>query len=429
MSLSSSSSLKYNSDLASRIFFTIALLLVFRIGSFIPIPCIDSQALSEVASRNQSGVLGMFNVLSGGSLGRMSIFALAIMPYITASIIMQLLSIAYKPLENLKKEGESGRRAINQMSRYLTIFLASVQSYGVALSLEGMGSIVVVSGIFFKVSTVITLVVGTITLMWLGEQISSKGVGNGSSLIIFVGIVSGLPSSLISLFELSRKGIISYFHVLGVALVILVIVAFVIFCEKSYRKILVQNPQKKAHNANYNSNYIPIKINICGVIPPMFASSLLLFPITIANLYQSDSGSGFVDWFIYNFGRGKPLFLVFYILLIFFFSFFYASVVFNSEEVSNNLKKSGAFVPGKRPGGPTAEYFDYLITRITVLGSLYLSFVCVLPEMLMNKISSFTLGGASLLICVNVVIETFSQIQSYGINRQYDSLVKKIKFR
>jgi preprotein translocase subunit SecY len=420
---------KHNSDLRDRIIFTILVLVVFRIGSFIPIPCVDSQALSEVATKNQTGVLGMFNILSGGSLGRMSIFALAIMPYITASIIIQLLSIAYKPLDNLKKEGEVGRKTLNQMSRYLTIVLATIQSYGVAVSLESMsssvGSVVVVSGLFFKISTVITLVVGTILLMWLGEQISAKGIGNGSSLIIFIGIVSGLPSSIISLFELSRKGIISYLNVFLVTLVILGIIAFIVFFEKSFRKVLVQNPQKKIHS-NYKSNYIPIKINICGVIPPMFASSVLLFPITIANFYQG--GSKFIDWFVYNFGKGKPLFLIFYMLFIFFFGFFYAAVIFNSEEVANNLRKSGAFIAGKRPGQATSDYLDYLITRITVLGCLYLSFVCIIPEIMMNKISSFTLGGTSLLICVNVIIETFSQIQAYTLNRKYDTLVKKIKF-
>jgi preprotein translocase subunit SecY len=418
-----------NVDLVQRILTTLALLIVFRVGAFIPIPCINSQALSEIATRNQSGVLGMFNVLSGGSLGRMSIFALAIMPYITSSIIIQLLSIAYKPLENLKKDGESGRQKINQITRYLTILLAIFQSYGVAVSLENMsssiGSVVMLSGLFFKFSTVVTLVVGTVFLMWLGEQISSRGIGNGSSLIIFAGIVSGLPSAVISLFELSRKGIISYLNVLVIFSVVFSIMIFIVFFEKSFRKVMVQNPHKKTQQIN-QANYIPIKVNVSGVIPPMFASSILLFPITIANFYQGNSK--FIDWFVYNFARGKPLFLIFYVGLVFFFGLFYAAVIFNSEEIANNLKKSGSFIPGLRPGKPTAEYFDYLISRVTVLGSLYLSFVCIVPEIIMNKISSFTLGGASILICVNVIIETFSQIQSYTINRQYDTLVKKIKF-
>ena len=422
---------KHGSDLFDKILLTVFLLLVFRIGSFIPIPCINSQALLEISSRNQSGILGMLNMLSGGSLGRMSIFALAIMPYITASIVMQLLSIAFKPLEDLKKEGESGRKKINQMVRYLTIVLAAFESYVSAVKLEDLsssfGSVVVVSGVFFKISTVLTLIVGTVLLMWIGEQISSKGIGNGSSMIIFVGIISGLPGSLINMFELSRTGVISYFHVIGISLIIFAIIAFVIFCEKSYRKVLVQTPQQKAQNASSKSSYIPIKINICGVLPPMFASSVLFFPATIAGLY---AGSGKIsDWFFYNFSRGKPLFFVFYTFLIFFFSFFYSSIVFNSEEIANNLKKSGSFIPGKRPGAATIEYFDYLITRITILGGLYLSFVCMLPEMLMTQISSFTLSGASLLICVSVVMDTLSQIQSYSINRQYDALVNKIKFR
>jgi preprotein translocase subunit SecY len=422
--------IRSNTDLIQRIFTTIALLIIFRIGSFIPIPCINSHALSEIAVKNQSGVLGMFNVLSGGSLGRMSIFALAIMPYITSSIMIQLVSIAYKPLEDLKKEGESGRQLVNQITRYLTIILASFQSYGVAISLENMsssaGSVVMLSGLFFRFSTIITLVVGTIFLMWLGEQISSRGIGNGSSLIIFAGIVSGLPSAIISLFELSRKGVISYLNVTTIFLVVLSIMILIVFFEKSFRKVAVQSPHKKTQQIS-KANYIPIKINVSGVIPPMFASSILLFPITIANFYQGESK--FIDWFVYNFARGKLLFLMCYVGLVFFFGLFYAAIIFNSEEIANNLKKSGSFVPGVRPGRPTAEYLDYLINRVTVLGSLYLSFVCIVPELIMNKISSFTLGGASLLICVNVIIETFSQIQTYGINRQYDTLIRKIKFR
>lgn len=419
-----------NIDLVQRILTTLVLLTVFRLGSFIPIPCINSQALSEIATKNQSGVLGMFNVLSGGSLGRMSIFALAIMPYITSSIIIQLLSIAYKPLENLKKEGDHGRQVLNQITRYLTIILAAFQSYGVAVSLENMsssvGSVVMLSGLFFRFSTVITLVVGTVFLMWLGEQISARGIGNGSSLIIFSGIVSGLPSAVISLFELSRKGIISYLSVAMIFLIVFFIMIFIVFFEKSFRKVMVQNPHKKTQQIN-QANYIPIKINVSGVIPPMFASSILLFPITIANFYQGDSR--FIDWFVYNFARGKLLFLISYVVLVFFFGLFYSAIIFNSEEIASNLKKSGSFIPGVRPGKPTVEYFDYLINRVTILGSLYLSFVCVVPEIIMNKISSFTLGGASLLICINVIIETFSQIQSYTLNKQYDTLVKKIKFR
>ncbi len=422
---------KPDHDLFKRVLFTIFLLVVFRFGAFIPIPCIDSNILSEISARNQSGVLGMFNILSGGSLGRMSIFALAIMPYITASIVIQLLSIIYKPLENLKKEGDYGRRYLNQLSRYLTILLASIQSYGVAVSLESMssslGSVVIISGVFFKISTVVTLVVGTIFLMWLGEQISSFGIGNGSSLIIFVGIVSGLPSSVLSLFELSRKGIVSNLNMFLISLTIVIIFATIIFFEKSFRRVVIYNPQKKIQSLDNKSSYIPIKINVCGVIPPMFASSILLFLVTIVNFYQGSSES--VNWLVYNFGRGKPLFLLSYIVLIYFFGFFYAAIIFNSEEVANNLKKQGSFIPGMRPGVQTAEYFDYLITRITIMGSTYLVFVCVIPEVVMNKISSFTLGGTSLLICVNVVIDTLVQIQSYGMNKKYETLTKKIRFR
>jgi len=421
---------KSGSDLFDRIWFTLLLLIVFRLGSFIPIPGIDSGALSEIATRNQAGVLGMFNVLSGGALGRMSIFALAIMPYITASIVMQLLSVAYKPLEDLKKEGEAGRRTINQISRYLTIALATLQAYGVAVSLQSastsLGSVVIISATFFKVSTVLTLVVGTMFLMWLGEQITARGIGNGSSLIIFFGIVSGLPSAVINLFEFSRKGVISYLSVLIICISMILIVAFIVFLEKAFCKVNVQNPGNRAQAGQAKSNYIPIKINMSGVIPPMFASSVLLFPATLANFYKGDSA--IMEWFMFNFGRGKPAFLICYMLLIFFFSFFYASVVFNAEEISSGLKKSGVFLPGRRPGKATAEYLDYVVSRITVISAVYLCVICIVPEVIMNKISSFTLGGTSLLICVSVVIDTFSQIQSYGLNRQYENLVKKIRF-
>lgn len=421
---------KSGSDLFDRIWFTFLLLIVFRVGSFIPIPGIDSAALSEIATRNQSGVLGMFNVLSGGALGRMSIFALAIMPYITASIVMQLLSVAYKPLEDLKKEGEAGRRTINQISRYLTIGLAIVQAYGVAASLQGVstssGAVVIISAMFFKVSTVLTLVVGTVFLMWLGEQITARGIGNGSSLIIFFGIVSGLPGAVINLFEFSRKGVISYLSVLVICISMILIVAFIVFLEKAFCKVNVQNPGNRMQGGQARSNYIPIKINMSGVIPPMFASSVLLFPATLANFYKGDSA--IVEWFMFNFSRGKPAFLICYMFLIFFFSFFYASVVFNSEEIASGLKKSGVFMHGRRPGKATAEYLDYVVSRITVISAIYLCVICIVPEVIMNKISSFTLGGTSLLICVSVVIDTFSQIQSYGLNRQYENLVKKIRF-
>ncbi|WP_375359115.1 preprotein translocase subunit SecY [Candidatus Tisiphia endosymbiont of Neophilaenus lineatus] len=432
--MSLNSTQKSNKDLANRIIFTILALIVCRFGSFIPIAGIDSVALSSVAEQNQSGILGMFNMLSGGSLGRMSIFALAIMPYITASIIIQLMSIAYKPLENLKKEGEVGKRKINQLSRYLTVLLASFQAYGVAVSLEhvvtNVGSVVIIPGLFFKVTTVITLVVGTMFLMWLGEQITGRGIGNGSSLIIFIGIVSGVPSGIISMFELSRSGGLSPIVVMAICLGVIVIIAIIIFFEKAQRKVLVQYPKRQVGNKIYggDSTHMPLKLNTSGVIPPIFASSILLFPVTIANF--SSNNSEIMSLLTFHLGHGKPLYILLYVALIMFFSFFYTAVVFNSEETANNLRKYGAYIPGKRPGKNTAEYFDYLLTRLTVIGGIYLSFICIVPEMLMNKYAvSFALGGTSFLIVVNVVLDTFVQIQTHLFSSKYKGLIKKMKLK
>ncbi|MDD9335176.1 MULTISPECIES: preprotein translocase subunit SecY [unclassified Candidatus Tisiphia] len=432
--MSLNSTQKSNKDLANRIIFTILALIVCRFGSFIPIAGIDSVALSSVAEQNQSGILGMFNMLSGGSLGRMSIFALAIMPYITASIIIQLMSIAYKPLENLKKEGEVGKRKINQLSRYLTVLLASFQAYGVAVSLEhvvtNVGPVVIIPGLFFKVTTVITLVVGTMFLMWLGEQITGRGIGNGSSLIIFIGIVSGVPSGIISMFELSRSGGLSPIVVMAICLGVIVIIAIIIFFEKAQRKVLVQYPKRQVGNKIYggDSTHMPLKLNTSGVIPPIFASSILLFPVTIANF--SSNNSEIMSLLTFHLGHGKPLYILLYVALIMFFSFFYTAVVFNSEETANNLRKYGAYIPGKRPGKNTAEYFDYLLTRLTVIGGIYLSFICIVPEMLMNKYAvSFALGGTSFLIVVNVVLDTFVQIQTHLFSSKYEGLIKKMKLK
>ncbi len=432
--MSLNSTQKSNKDLANRIIFTILALIVCRFGSFIPIAGIDSVALSSVAEQNQSGILGMFNMLSGGSLGRMSIFALAIMPYITASIIIQLMSIAYKPLENLKKEGEVGKRKINQLSRYLTVLLASFQAYGVTVSLEhvvtNVGPVVIIPGLFFKVTTVITLVVGTMFLMWLGEQITGRGIGNGSSLIIFIGIVSGVPSGIISMFELSRSSGLSPIVVMAICLGVIVIIAIIIFFEKAQRKVLVQYPKRQVGNKIYggDSTHMPLKLNTSGVIPPIFASSILLFPVTIANF--SSNNSEIMSLLTFHLGHGKPLYILLYVALIMFFSFFYTAVVFNSEETANNLRKYGAYIPGKRPGKNTAEYFDYLLTRLTVIGGIYLSFICIVPEMLMNKYAvSFALGGTSFLIVVNVVLDTFVQIQTHLFSSKYEGLIKKMKLK
>lgn len=425
---------KSNNDLMNRVLFTISILVVCRIGSFIPIAGVDASVLSDIYAQNKSGILGMFNTLSGGSLGRMSIFALAIMPYITASIIMQLMTLAYKPLEQMKKDGESGRRKINQLSRYLTVVLASMQAWGIAVGLEAMNSggqaVVIMPGLFFKITAVVTLVVGTMTLMWLGEQITSRGIGNGVSLIIFTGIVTGLPSGIISLFELARKGSLSPLIVIAICAALISMIVFIIFVEKAQRKVLVQYPKRQVGNKIYggDSTHMPLKLNTAGVIPPIFASSLLLFPLTIANFSQSDNGV--VQWLSYNLNHGKPLYMLFYAAMIIFFSFFYTAVVFNSEETANNLKKYGAFVPGRRPGANTSEYFDYLLTRLTAMGSVYLCIICIVPELFLDKVAmAFALGGTSLLIVVNVVIDTFGQIQTHLFSSRYEGMVKKMRIK
>lgn len=425
---------KSKGELSSRILFTLSILLVCRVGSFIPIPGIDSVALASLAEQSQAGILGMFNMLSGGSLGRMSIFALAIMPYITASIIIQLMTIAYKPLENIKKEGETGRRKINQLSRYLTVLFAAFQAYGVAIGLESTatpyGPVVIIPSFIFKISTITTLVVGTMFLMWLGEQISSRGIGNGTSLIIFVGIISGLPSAIIGMFELSRKGIMSPLAVISICAGVVLMITIIVYFERAQRKVLVQYPKRQVGNKIYGgeATHLPLKLNTAGVIPPIFASSILLFPATVAGF--SGEKSEFIASLSHYLGHGKPLFIMSYVFLIMFFSFFYTAVVFSSEETANNLRKHGAYVAGKRPGKNTSEYFDYLLTRLTVIGGLYLSVVCVVPELLMNKYSvAFALGGTSFLIVVNVVIDTFTQIQTHLFSSRYENLVRKMKLK
>jgi len=423
---------KSSSELSSRILFTLGILIICRFGSFIPIPGIDSLALASIVQQNQGGILGMFNMLSGGSLERMSIFALAIMPYITASIVIQLMTIAYKPLEDLKKDGEVGRRKINQLSRYLTVLFAAFQAYGVTVGLEATvtpyGSVVIIDSFIFKISTVTTLVVGTMFLMWLGEQISSRGIGNGTSLIIFIGIISGLPSAMISMFELSRKGAMSPFVVMAICSGVLSMIVIIIFFERAQRKVLVRYPKRQVGNKIYggDSTHMPLKLNTSGVIPPIFASSVLLFPATISDFSGGNSEiMGEISRYL---GHGKPLFIILYASLIMFFSFFYTAVVFNSEETSNNLRKHGAYIPGRRPGKNTAEYFDYLLTRLTVIGGTYLSVICIVPELMMNKYSiAFALGGTSFLIVVNVVLDTFTQIQTHLFSARYEGLVKKMR--
>jgi preprotein translocase subunit SecY len=426
---------KHQNDLTKKILFTLFILVICRVGSFIPIPGIDSVALSNFANQNQGGILGMFNMLSGGSLERMSIFALAIMPYITASIIIQLMTIAYKPLENLKKEGEVGKRKINQLSRYLTVLFAMFQAYGISVGLESTvtpnGAIVVIDPLVFKISTIMTLVVGTIFLMWLGERISSDGIGNGTSLIIFIGIISGLPSGVINMFELARKGVMSPIVTLLICFGVCLIIFIIIFFERAQRKILVQYPKRQVGNKVYggDTTHMPLKLNTAGVIPPIFASSVLLFPTTIAS-FGASNDIGILNSIAMYLAHGKPLFIFLYITLIIFFSFFYTAVIFNSEDTANNLRKNGAYIPGRRPGKNTAEYFDYLLTRITAIGAIYLSFICIIPELMMNKMSvSFALGGTSFLIVVNVILDSFTQIQTYLFSARYEDLIKKMKLR
>lgn len=421
-------------DLTSRIIFTLLALIVCRIGSYIPVAGIDSTALNELYAQNQGGILGMFNMLSGGSLGRMSIFALAIMPYITSSIVIQLCTMAYKPLEDLKKDGEVGRRKISQITKYCTVLLAAMQAYGVAVGLDSMstssGSIVVISSGFFRVTAVITFTVGTMFLVWIGDQITSRGIGNGSSLIIFVGIVSGIPSAIISTFELTRKGGVSPMVSIGVCISMIIMIAIIIFFERAQRRVLVQYPKRQVGNKIYggDATHMPLKLNTAGVIPPIFANALLGFPVTIAAFSQENSH--FMESILYYLGRGKPLFIFVYISLIMTFGFFYTAVVFNAQDTANNLRKYGAYIPGRRPGKDTADYFDYLLTRLTVIGSLYLCVICIVPELFMSNIAvAASLGGTSLLIVVNVVIDTFAQIQTYMFSGRYEGLMRKMKIK
>ena len=422
-------------ELKKRIWFTLAALVVYRLGTYIPIPGIDAAVLAEIFDQQSGGLLGMFDMFSGGALGRMTIFALNIMPYISASIIMQLMTAVSPKLEALKKEGDQGRKKINQYTRYGTVVLAAVQAYGLAVGVEGMrgasGSAVIDPGMFFRVTTVITVVGGTMFLMWLGEQITSRGIGNGISLIIFAGIVANLPTALASLFELSRTGAISAAFIIILLLLAVATVAFIVFMERAQRRIIVQYPKRQQGNKMYggDSSHLPLKLNTAGVIPPIFASSLLLMPATVASF----GGSGDSEWlnFISAYlGHGQPLYLALYVGMIVFFCFFYTAIVFNPEETADNLKRYGGFIPGIRPGKNTAEYLDHVLTRLTVLGAAYLAAVCLLPELLISQYAvPFYFGGTSLLIVVNVTMDTVAQIQSHLLAHQYEGLIKKSKLR
>ena len=422
-------------ELKKRLWFTLAVLVVYRIGSYIPIPGIDPAVLADIFRQQQGGILGMFDMFAGGALGRMTVFALNIMPYISAAIIMQLLTSVSPRLEALKKEGPSGMRKINQYTRYGTVVLAAVQAYGIAVGLEGMtssqGAAVHDPGMFFRLVTVITLVGGTMFLMWLGEQITARGVGNGISLIIFAGIVANLPSAMVQTLELGRTGALSAVLIVVIIVMVIAVIGFIVFMERAQRRIIVQYPKRQVGNKMYGgeSSHLPLKINTSGVIPPIFASSLLLMPTTVAS-FSAGQGPEWLTLITATLGHGQPLYMVLYAALIIFFSFFYTAVVFNPNDTAENLKKYGGFIPGIRPGKNTADYLDYILTRLTVVGAAYLVAISLLPEFLITKFSvPFYFGGTSLLIVVTVTMDTVAQIQSHLLAHQYEGLIKKSKLR
>jgi preprotein translocase subunit SecY len=421
-------------ELKNRLWFTLGALVIYRLGTYIPLPGIDPQILQDIFNRNVGGILGMVDMFSGGALGRMTIFALNIMPYISASIIVQLLTAVSPQLEALKKEGEVGRKKLNQYTRYGTVFLAAIQAYGIAVGLESAGgggrSPVIDPGLFFRLTTVVTLTGGTVFLMWLGEQITARGVGNGISLIIFSGIVARMPQALASLLELGRTGAMSPVAIIFFLVMAVAVITFIVFMERAQRRILVQYPKRQVGNKMFGgeASHLPLKLNTSGVIPPIFASSLLLLPATFASFSASQEGilaeiGGYI-------GRGHPVYILAYVLLIIFFCFFYTAIVFNPTETADNLRKYGGFVPGYRPGKTTADYLDHVLTRLTVVGALYLAGVCVLPEILVNQYSlPFYFGGTSLLIVVSVTMDTVAQIHSHLLAHQYEGLIKKAKLR
>ena len=418
-----------SSDLRRRIIFTVLILCVYRLGTYIPLPGIDPQALQEMMSENQKGLLGMFNVFAGGAVSRMAIFALGIMPYISSSIIIQLLTGVSEYFKNLKNQGETGRKKITQFTRYGTVLLAATQGYGVSVGLENASNVVLDPGLYFRLTTVITLVAGTVFLMWLGEQITQRGIGNGISLIIFSGIVAEIPRALGNTFELGRTGALSSYTILLIFLLVIVTIAFIVFMERALRKILINYPKRQMGTKIYGgeSSHLPLKINTAGVIPAIFASALLLLPVTFSNFTYSDSDL-FINISSY-FAQGKPLYMILYASGIIFFAFFYTSIVFNPKETAENLRKYGGYIPGIRPGERTAEYIDTILTRLTTIGALYLTLVCLMPEFLISKYPiPFYLGGTSLLIVVVVAMDTVSQIQTRMMSQQYESLIRKTKF-
>ena len=423
-----SSSLQSN-DLRNRILFTLFILAIYRLGTFVPLPGIDPEQLQTLMEGNQQGLLGMFNVFAGGAISRMAIFALGIMPYISSSIIVQLLTGVSDYFKNLKNQGEIGRKKITQITRYGTVLLATVQGYGLAVGLETSANLVINPGTFFKITTVTTIVAGTVFLMWLGEQITQRGIGNGISLIIFSGIVAEIPRALVTTFELGKTGAISGFIIFLIFIILIATIMFIVFMERALRKILINYPKRQMGNKMYggDSSHLPLKINSAGVIPAIFASALLLLPVTFSNFNFSNNET-FLNISSY-FTQGQPLYMLLYASGIIFFTFFYTSIVFNPYETAENLRKYGGFVPGIRPGESTALYIDTILTRLTTIGALYLTAVCLLPEFLIaNYPIPFYLGGTSILIVVVVAIDTVTQIQTRLMSSQYETLIRKTKF-
>ena len=423
------SSIAQSGDLKNRIIFTILILAIYRFGTFVPLPGIDPDQLKIMMEGNQKGLLGMFNVFAGGAVSRMAIFALGIMPYISSAIIVQLLTGVSDYFKNLKSQGEIGRKKITQITRYGTVLLATIQGYGLSVGLEASSGLVINPGLFFKISTVTTIVAGTVFLMWLGEQITQRGIGNGISLIIFSGIVAEIPRALVTTFELGRTGAISTVMIIFIFILLIATIMFVVFMERALRKILINYPKRQMGNKMYGgeSSHLPLKINTAGVIPAIFASALLLLPVTMSNFNFSSNDT--VTSFASYFTQGQPLYMLLYAAGIIFFTFFYTSITFNPVETAENLRKYGGFVPGIRPGESTAIYIEQILTRLTTIGALYLTLVCLMPEFLISRYPiPFYLGGASILIVVVVAIDTVTQIQTRLMSAQYEQLIKKTKF-
>ena len=419
-------------DLKRRLVFLVLALVVYRLGTHIPVPGINPDALADLFRQNQGGILGLFNMFSGGALSRFSIFALGIMPYISASIIMQLMSVVVPSLEALKKEGESGRRKITQYTRYGTVVLALVQAVGISVALESQQGLVIDPGMLFRFTTIVTLVTGTMFVMWLGEQITERGLGNGISILIFAGIVAGLPAALAALLDLVRTNAMSVLSALFIVALVVLVTAFVVFVERGQRKITVNYAKRQVGNKVYGgqSSHLPLKLNMAGVIPPIFASSIILFPATITSWFSSSENMRWLSDLAAALSPRQPLYITLYSVAIIFFCFFYTALVFNSRETADNLKKSGAFVPGIRPGEQTARYIDKILMRLTLAGAIYITLVCLLPEFLVMRWNvPFYFGGTSLLIIVVVTMDFMAQVQAYMMSHQYDSLLKKANFK